>query len=140
MRRKNEAGDNFQRYVEDCKSVGIDIKKGAVLHADNDAVYRDRAFVQILASNHMQLRCSPPHTPALNGVAERYWRTIVDSARTLLIESRLPLAFWGAAIMHACMLRNSLPRATLSGKSPFELVHGRPLTTASSASLAALRL
>lgn len=34
-------------------------------------------------------------SPEMNGVAERYNRTIVEATKTCLIDARLPNEFWG---------------------------------------------
>ena len=35
-----------------------------------------------------------PSSPHQNGIVERYWRTIFDNARAILISSKLPESFW----------------------------------------------
>ena len=125
MRNKDEVAIHLKRYLSESQAIGFSFKPGAILHTDNDSVYRAQAVQDFLAAQSMQLRCSPPHTQARNGVAERYWRTLMDAVRTMLISSGMPLKYWGAAALHASMVRNTLPAAALDGKSPFELVHGR---------------
>ena len=62
-----------------------------------------------------------PHTPQQNGVAERYNRTLVEMARTMLIDAGASMGYWGECVLHANWIRNrvfgsSAPR----GKTPFE--------------------
>ena len=47
-----------------------------------------------------------PETPEPNGMAERANRTIVEMARCLLLEPKLPKSYWLRAIATACYLRN----------------------------------
>ncbi|BBH05152.1 transposable element gene [Prunus dulcis] len=66
-----------------------------------------------------QLSC--PHTPEQNGCVERKHRHLVETARTLLVESSVPHSYWVEAFTTAIYLINRLP---ISGntKSPWELV------------------
>lgn len=43
----------------------------------------------------------PPHTPQLNGVAERFNRAILDRKLPSLFKANLPLRFWEDAACHA---------------------------------------
>nr|GFB05221.1 putative ribonuclease H-like domain-containing protein [Tanacetum cinerariifolium] len=45
---------------------------------------------------------SVPRTPQQNGIAERKNRTLIETARTLLVDSLLPIPFWAEAVNTAC--------------------------------------
>nr|GEX52126.1 ribonuclease H-like domain-containing protein [Tanacetum cinerariifolium] len=45
---------------------------------------------------------SVPRTPQQNGIAERKNRTLIEAARTMLVDSLLPIPFWAEAINTAC--------------------------------------
>ncbi|GJY75719.1 ribonuclease H-like domain-containing protein [Tanacetum coccineum] len=45
-------------------------------------------------------------TPQQNGVAERRNRTLIEAARTMLADSKLPTTFWAEAVNTACYDRN----------------------------------
>ena len=47
-----------------------------------------------------------PETPEQNGVAERYNRTVVETARSLLIEPNFPKCYWLRAVDTAAYVRN----------------------------------
>nr|KUM46783.1 hypothetical protein ABT39_MTgene6238 [Picea glauca]QHR87313.1 hypothetical protein Q903MT_gene1323 [Picea sitchensis] len=47
---------------------------------------------------------SCPHTPEQNGVAERKHRHIMETARSLLLSSSVPRAFWGEAVFTSVYL------------------------------------
>ena len=47
-----------------------------------------------------------PRTPQQNGVVERKNRTLVEAARTMLNEAKLPLYFWADAVNTACYTQN----------------------------------
>ena len=58
------------------------------------------------------------YTPEQNGVSERYNRTIMEAARTMLLHATLPLSFWAEAVNCAVFVRNRSPMTTLPGKTP----------------------
>jgi hypothetical protein len=69
---------------------------------------------------------SEPYNQASNGKAERAIRTVMDLARTILLASRLPITFWGDAVLYACYILNRVPtRANAGGKSPLETATGK---------------
>nr|GFB83432.1 ribonuclease H-like domain-containing protein [Tanacetum cinerariifolium] len=49
---------------------------------------------------------SVPKTPQQNGIAKRKNRTLIEAARTLLIDSLLPIPFWAEAVNSACYVQN----------------------------------
>ena len=49
---------------------------------------------------------SAPRTPQQNGVVETKNRTLIEAARTMLEDSKLPTYFWVEAINIACFTRN----------------------------------
>ncbi|GKA28177.1 putative ribonuclease H-like domain-containing protein [Tanacetum coccineum] len=51
-------------------------------------------------------------TPLQNGVAERRNRTLIEAARTMLADSKLPTTFWAEAVNTACYVQNMTRRMT----------------------------
>ncbi|GJU82196.1 putative ribonuclease H-like domain-containing protein [Tanacetum coccineum] len=49
---------------------------------------------------------SVARTPQQNGVAERKNRTLIEAARTMLADSKLPTTFWAEAVSTACYVQN----------------------------------
>ena len=62
-------------------------------------------------------------TPQQNELAERCNRTLLETARCLLIDSGLPKMMWGAANLHATRIRNLVVRRG-EEKCPAELMRG----------------
>ena len=49
--------------------------------------YTNKNFKNFCTNNKIKFEYTVPETPEQNGVAERYNRTVVETARSLLIES-----------------------------------------------------
>nr|GEV58314.1 retrovirus-related Pol polyprotein from transposon TNT 1-94 [Tanacetum cinerariifolium] len=68
---------------------------------------------------------SIPRTPQQNGIAERKNRTLIEAARTLLVDSLLLSLFWAEAVNTACYVQNRVLVTKPDNKTPYELLHGR---------------
>ncbi|KAJ9558078.1 hypothetical protein OSB04_012692 [Centaurea solstitialis] len=64
---------------------------------------------------------SAPRTPQHNGVAERRNRTLIEAARSLLADSKLPITFWAEAVNTACYVQNRTLVVKSQGKTPYEI-------------------
>nr|GEX30703.1 hypothetical protein [Tanacetum cinerariifolium] len=60
---------------------------------------------------------SVARTPQQNGVAERKNRTLIEAARTMLADSKLPTTVWAEAINTACYVQNRTQDPLLSSSS-----------------------
>nr|GFB94425.1 hypothetical protein [Tanacetum cinerariifolium] len=49
---------------------------------------------------------SNARTPQQNGVAERRNRTLIEAAKTMLADAKLPITFWAEAVNTACYVQN----------------------------------
>nr|GEU41935.1 hypothetical protein [Tanacetum cinerariifolium] len=68
---------------------------------------------------------SVARTPQKNSVAERRNRTLIEAARTILADSKLPITFWAEAVNTACYVQNKALVVTPYNKTPYELFRGR---------------
>ncbi|GKB95393.1 putative ribonuclease H-like domain-containing protein, partial [Tanacetum coccineum] len=64
-------------------------------------------------------------TPQQNRVAERKNRTLIEAARTMLADSKLPTTFWAEAVNTACYVQNRVLVTKPHNKTPYELFLGR---------------
>ncbi|GKB60384.1 uncharacterized mitochondrial protein-like protein [Tanacetum coccineum] len=67
-------------------------------------------------------------TPQQNGIAKRRNRTLIEAARTMLVDSKLPTTFWAEAINTACYVENKVLVVKPHNKTPYELFQGRTPT------------
>ncbi|GJX48967.1 putative ribonuclease H-like domain-containing protein [Tanacetum coccineum] len=60
-----------------------------------------------------------------NGVVGRRNRTLIEAARTMLADSKLPTTFWAEAVNTACYVQNRVLVVKPHNKTIYELFHGR---------------
>lgn len=63
------------------------------------------------------------HTPQQNGVVERKNIHILNIARALRFQSRMPIKYWCICNQTAIYLMNRLNSAVIEGRSPYELLY-----------------
>nr|GEU52849.1 hypothetical protein [Tanacetum cinerariifolium] len=61
-----------------------------------------------------------------NGVAKRKNKTLIEAARTMLVDSKFPTTFWEEAVNTACYVLNRALVIKPHNKIPYELIRGRP--------------
>nr|GEZ86289.1 retrovirus-related Pol polyprotein from transposon TNT 1-94 [Tanacetum cinerariifolium] len=69
---------------------------------------------------------SVARTPRHNGVAKRKNKTLIEAARTMLVDSKLPTTFWAEAVNNACYVLNRALVIKPHNKTPYEFIRGRP--------------
>ena len=95
------------------------------LHSDNAGEFVSHEFREFLADESVHQTTSPPHAHALNGVAERAIKSIMSLARANLQSSKVPIAYWPAALEHACDVLNRCTGPTeggVDGPSSYEML------------------
>ena len=110
VRHKNEALQKFKKYLAENGTPRI-------LRSDNGTEYTNKSFKQFCTNNKIKREYTVLETPEQNGVAERYNRTVAETARSLLIESKLPKSSWLRAVDTAAYVRN-LVKKDKTDKSP----------------------
>lgn len=124
MKSKEEVFSHFEQYANAVKNQKERNIKS--LQSDNGTEYVNEKFCSYLKAQGIKRRLTVPYTPEQNGTAERKNRTLLDTARCLLIQSGLPLIFWAEAVNTANYIRNRTPSKGLKGKTPYEMWTGKP--------------
>nr|GEV73330.1 hypothetical protein [Tanacetum cinerariifolium] len=75
----------------------------------------------------IMIEFSLARTPQQNGVAEKKNRTLIETASTMLADSKLPTTFWAKAVNTACYVKNRVLVIKPQNKTPYELFLGRKL-------------
>nr|GEX45216.1 hypothetical protein [Tanacetum cinerariifolium] len=66
-------------------------------------------------------------TPQQNGITERRNKTLIEAAKTMLADTKLPVTFWAEAVNTACYVQNRVLVNKSHNKTSYELFSGRSL-------------
>ena len=118
LKQKDQVFEKFLEWkalVE--KSTGRNLK---ALRTDNGGEYTSAEFEAYLKKEVVRHELTVPKTPEQNGVAERMNRTLVETMRSMLADSKLPPRIWAEALSTAIYLRNRSPTKSVNRMMPFE--------------------
>jgi hypothetical protein len=123
MKKKDEAFEKFKFFRKWFKNqFGFNFKK---VNCDGGGEYlASNCFKEFVIRKGIDFSITPPNTPQLNGIAERFNRVLEEGVRCILREADLPDFFWGEALAYVVFLKNRIPGKNQK-VSPFELVFGR---------------
>ncbi|GJV55109.1 putative ribonuclease H-like domain-containing protein [Tanacetum coccineum] len=96
-----------------------------VIRCDNGTKFKNKEMNQFCERKGIKREFSVARTPQQNGVAERKNRTLIEAARTMLADSKLPTTFWAEAVNTACHVQNRVLVTKPHNKTPYELFLGR---------------
>ncbi|GKB07370.1 putative ribonuclease H-like domain-containing protein [Tanacetum coccineum] len=102
--------------------------KVKVIRCDNGTEFKNREMNQFCEMKGILRQFSVARTPQQNGVAKRRNRILIEAARTMLADSKLPTTFWAEAVNTACYVQNRVLVVKPHNKTPYELFHGRTPT------------
>ncbi|PWA82283.1 ribonuclease H-like domain-containing protein [Artemisia annua] len=95
------------------------------IRCDNGTEFKNKLMDDFCANKGIKREFSIARTPQQNGVAERKNRTLIEAARTMLVDSLLPIQFWAEAVSAACYILNRVSITKPQMKTPYELLMGR---------------
>ena len=120
--------DVFSTFVE--WKTGIENwtgKKIKMLRTDNGTEYLNSKFEEYMKAQGVRHQTTVPYTPQQNGVAERWNRTLLETARSLIHGAgpNVPQSLWGEAVAAATLIRNCCPtKGGSTLKTPHESFYG----------------
>ena len=80
--------------------------KVKIIRSDNGTEFRNGSMEEFCKERGVKQEFSAPGTPQQNGVVERKNRTLIEAARTMLDEAKLPTYFWAEAVQTACFTQH----------------------------------
>ncbi|GKA03028.1 putative ribonuclease H-like domain-containing protein [Tanacetum coccineum] len=115
---------NPQQDLKDKGEIDSD-QRVKVIRCDNGTEFKNKEMNQFCERKGIKREFSVARTPQQNGVAERKNRTLIEAARTMLADSKLPTTFWAEAVNTACYVQNRVLVTKPHNKTPYELFLGR---------------
>ena len=126
LHSKDEAS---QLIINHIKAVDNDFRWNVKrIRSDNGTEFKNSIMKEFCSEKGITHTFSAPRTPQQNGVVERKNRTLIEAARTMLEESKLPTYFWAEAINTACYTQNISIINQAQGKIPYQLIKNKKPT------------
>nr|GEU83454.1 ribonuclease H-like domain-containing protein [Tanacetum cinerariifolium] len=100
-------------------------KKVKVIRCDNGTKFKNSVINDFYEMKGIRREFSVARNPQQNGVAERRNKTLIEAARTMLADFKLPTTFWAEAVNTACYVKNRVLVFKPHNKTPCELFRGR---------------
>ena len=120
-----EKGEATQRVMDYCAKVERQFGKyPRWLRFDNGKEYVNAKMREWADGKGITLEMTAPYSSSQNGVAERFNRTHMELARSMLVAKGLPSFLWDEAVAHANYLRNRVGTGALVDRTPYEAWFG----------------
>nr|GFC03514.1 retrovirus-related Pol polyprotein from transposon TNT 1-94 [Tanacetum cinerariifolium] len=87
--------------------------------------FKNHDLNQFCGMKGIKREFSVARTPQQNRVTERKNKTLIEAARTMLVDLLLPIPFWAEAVNTACYVQNRVLVTKPHNKTPYELLLGR---------------
>ncbi|GJY40132.1 putative ribonuclease H-like domain-containing protein [Tanacetum coccineum] len=120
---KDETSGILKSFITRVENV-ID-QRVKVIRRDNRTKLKNKEMNQFCERKGIKREFSVARTPQQNGVAERKNRILIEAARTMLANSKLPTTFWAEVINTAFYVQNRVLVTKPHNKTPYELFLGR---------------
>ncbi|GJS81014.1 retrovirus-related pol polyprotein from transposon TNT 1-94 [Tanacetum coccineum] len=92
---------------------------------DNGGEFRNKEMDDFCSRKGIKRDFCNARMPQQNGVAKRRNKTLIEAARTMLADAKLPVTFWAEAVNTACYVQNRVLVTKPLNKTPYELFNGR---------------
>ena len=119
IKSKDEVFGKFREFVNLVENqTGFKVK---AIRTDNGGEYNSKAMAEYCKEKGICHELTNPYCPEQNGIAERFNRTIIEAAKSMLFHAKLPQHYWAEAMNTAVYLHNRSPTAILKDITPYEL-------------------
>ncbi|GJS27425.1 putative ribonuclease H-like domain-containing protein [Tanacetum coccineum] len=113
---------DLKNFIKEIENL-VD-KKVKIIRSDNGTEFKNKVMDDFCREKGIKREYSVARTPQQNGIAERRNRTLIEAARTMLADSKLPTIFWAEAVSTACYVQNRVLVVKPHNKTPYELFRG----------------
>ncbi|GJR18863.1 putative ribonuclease H-like domain-containing protein [Tanacetum coccineum] len=119
---KDETSEILKNFIKEIENL-VDLKV-KIIRSDNGTEFKNKVMDDFCREKGIKREYSVARTPQQNGVAKRRNRTLIEAARTMLADSKLPTTFWAEAVSTACYVHNRVLVVKPHNKTPYELFRG----------------
>ncbi|GJR57626.1 retrovirus-related pol polyprotein from transposon TNT 1-94 [Tanacetum coccineum] len=119
---KDETSEILKNFITEIENL-VD-KKVKIIRCDNGTEFKNKVMDDFCKEKGIKREYSVARTPQQNGVAERRNKTLIEVARTMLVDSKLPTTFWAEAVSTTCYVQNRVLIVKPHNKTPYELFRG----------------
>nr|GEV12003.1 hypothetical protein [Tanacetum cinerariifolium] len=123
LKTKDETSGILKKFIT--KIENLKELKVKIIRCDNGGEFRNKEMNDFCLQKGIKREFSNARTPQQNGVAERRNKTLIEAARTILADAKLPVTFWAEAVNTACYIQNRVLVNKSQNKTPYELFNGR---------------
>ncbi|GJT66792.1 putative ribonuclease H-like domain-containing protein [Tanacetum coccineum] len=120
---KDETSGIIKSFITGVENL-ID-QRVKVIRCDNGTEFKNKEMHQFCERKGIKRDFSIARTPQQNRVAERKNRTLIETARTMLVDSKLPITFWAELVNIACYVQNRILVIKPHNKTYYELFLGK---------------
>nr|GEX00350.1 putative ribonuclease H-like domain-containing protein [Tanacetum cinerariifolium] len=122
---KDETSGILRNFIIEIKNLK-DLKV-KIIRCDNGGEFKNKEMSEFCTKKWIKREFSNARTPQQNGVAKRRNRTLIEAARTMLDDAKLPVIFGAEAVNTACYVQNRVLVNKSQNKTPYELFNIKTL-------------
>ncbi|GJV71643.1 putative ribonuclease H-like domain-containing protein [Tanacetum coccineum] len=123
---KDETSSILKSFITGIENI-VD-HKIKVIRCDNGTEFKNKEMNQLCEMKGILRQYSATRTPQQNEVVERRNKTLIEAARTMIADSKLPTTFWAETVNTACYVQNRVLVVKPHNKTLYEPFHGRTPT------------
>ncbi|GJV08566.1 retrovirus-related pol polyprotein from transposon TNT 1-94 [Tanacetum coccineum] len=125
LRSKDEAPYFIIKFL---KMIQVRLKVNVRrIRTDNGTEFVNQTLREYYEKVGISYETSVARSPQQNGVVERRNRKLIEAARTMLIYAKALLFLWAEAVATSCYTQNRSIIRLRYDKTPYELLHDKPL-------------
>ena len=123
MKTKDETPTKVKQYLALIERQNLFMPKA--IRADNGREYINKDLRTWCLDRGIEIQTTAPYTPEQNGVAERWNKTVVQLARSMIFARDVPNELWPKAMSHATYIWNRAYSRAVADKTPYEKWSGK---------------